>query len=334
MKRAGLSLVLLTLVAVASTTAATQNIASRGEELLTLDSGTVKVGIDRAKGAAITWLSSADYPKNLVNSADPGRLIQQSYYAGLRLDRRAEGQSKSWSPWPWNPIQGGGVGSWARVTEFRRLEVVAEASRLSSESLTPLPALYAATIPNLWDMPSEPAAAIMRQWTAFEPAMPNVVVVRCEFVAQREPGDRWGPALPRHQEIPACYFTRNFSVMKSYLGDGVWREETQRPGPPWGKAHPPRRAMAFFTPDGAGVTVFSPASTQHWNFGPHGGGASADPAAGPCMHVAPIDRVNLGPRSTYRYRYWLVVGREPQLAARLDDLWRKYSAERAQLTEP
>ena len=37
------------------------------------------------------------------------------------LDRRAEGQSKAWSPWSWNPIQGGGVGSWARVTEFKHL---------------------------------------------------------------------------------------------------------------------------------------------------------------------------------------------------------------------
>lgn len=52
--------------------AANRNIGPRGEELLTIDNGTVKVGIDRAKGAAITWLSSARYPKNLVNSADPG----------------------------------------------------------------------------------------------------------------------------------------------------------------------------------------------------------------------------------------------------------------------
>lgn len=50
-------------------------------------------------GAAITWLSWADYPQNSVNHADPGRLIQQSYYAGHRLDRSADGQIPSWSPW-------------------------------------------------------------------------------------------------------------------------------------------------------------------------------------------------------------------------------------------
>ena len=299
--------------------AGTRNIGARGVDLLLLDNGTVKVGIDRAKGGAITWLSFAAYPKNLVNSADPGRLIQQSYYAGKVLDRRADGQSKSWSPWAWNPIQGGGVGSWARVTEFKRIDDHT---------------LYAETIPNLWDMPNEPAAALMRQWTSFEPAMPEVIVVRCEFIARREENDRWGPAKLSPQEIPACYFTRNFSAVKSYLGDGAWRAESQPSGPPWGRTTPPRHAMALFAANGEGVAVFSPAATQNWNFGPHSGGASDDPAAGPCMHVAPIDRVNLGPRSTYRYRYWLIVGNALQIAARLDALWQKYSGERAELVNP
>ena len=289
------------------------------EELLLLDNGTVKVGIDRAKGASITWLSWAAYPKNMVNSADPGRLIQQSYYAGHRLDRKAEGQSKDWSPWTWNPIQGGGVSSWARVQEFKRLDDQT---------------LYGETVPKLWDMPNEEAAALMRQWTGFEPGMADVVVVRCEIICQREENDRWGPAALRPQEIPACYFTRNFSTVKSYLGEGRWREETQPPGPPWGKAQPPRQAMALCNAQGQGVAVFSPASGPTWNFGPHGGGASADPAAGPCMHVAPIARANLGPKSTYRYRYWLVVGAEATLATRLEALWKKYAAERAELRNP
>ncbi|WP_442505929.1 hypothetical protein SH528x_004746 [Novipirellula sp. SH528] len=294
----------------------TQTTAS-GEELLSIDNDVVKIGIDREKGAAITWLSWDGYPNNMVNIADPGRLIQQSYYAGRALDRTAEGQSKSWSPWTWNPIQGGGIGSWARVTEARRER----------------DSLYSETIPKLWDMPDEEADARMRQWTAFEPSMTNVIVVRCEFIAQRSGDDRWGPAILRAQEIPACYFTRNFANAKSYLGDGRWRDESQPPGPPWGKAMPPRKAMAFFEPGGQGVAVFSPSSTLQWNFGPHGGGLSKDPKAGPCMHVAPIDRVLLSAKSAYRYRYWLVVGDEATIANRLDSLWERYSNEQAELNE-
>jgi hypothetical protein len=303
----------------APSAAATKNIGPRGEDLLFLDNGSVKVGIERAKGAAITWLSWTAYPKNAVNLADPGRLIQQSYYAGLRLDRKADGQSKAWSPWSWNPIQGGGVSSWARVNVFERRDRVA---------------LYAETVPKLWDMPDEEAAALMRQWTSFEPGLPNVVAVRCEFIAQRSAPDRWGPARLSPQEIPACYFTRNFTLIKSYLGNGEWRMETQPPGPPWGKTVPPRHAMALFAPNGQGVAVYSPSATQPWNFGPHAGGTSDDPTAGPCMHVAPIDRVNLGPKSTYRYRYWLIVGTEASIAACLETLAQNYPTERAELINP
>ena len=299
--------------------AATETIGPRGEELLILDNGKVKVGIDRAKGAAITWLSWSGYPKNTVNISDPGRLIQQSYYAGLRLDRKADGQSKSWSPWSWNPIQGGGVASWARVTEFKHIDDHT---------------LYGETVPKLWDMPNEEAAAVMRQWTGFEPDMADVIVVRCELKCERSAGDRWGPAKPSPQEIPACYFTRNFAKVKSYLGDGQWRDETQPPGPPWGKVRPPKQALAMFEAGGQGVALFSPTATQTWNFGPHAGGLSTDPTAGPCMHMAPIDRINLGPQSTYRYRYWLVVGTEAQIATRLDALWKRYSNEKATLTDP
>lgn len=287
-------------------------------ELLQIDNGTVQIGIDRARGASITWLSWTAYPKNMVNIHDPGRLIQQSYYAGQSLDRQADGQSKSWSPWTWNPIQGGGVSSWARVNEFKQLDGV----------------LFAETVPKLWDMPDEEAAALMRQWTAFEPGMPNVVVVRCELVSQRAEDDRWQPAQPRHQEIPAFYFTRNFSTVKSYLGDGQWRDESQPPGPPWGRAKPPRKAMAFFEPSGQGIAVFSPASTQIWNFGPHGTGDTDDPLGGPCMHAAPLDRAALAPKSNYRYRYWMVVGTADELAMRLDELWKTYANEKTELVNP
>lgn len=51
-------------------------------------------------------------------------------------------------------------------------------------------ALSSETIPKLWDMPDEEAAARMRQWTRFEPGFSNVVMVRCEFVSQRAVNDR------------------------------------------------------------------------------------------------------------------------------------------------
>jgi hypothetical protein len=69
------------------------------------------------------------------------------------------------------------------------------------------------------------------------------------------------------------------------------------------------------------VSIFSPG-----RFGLHEIGAVS-----PCLHIAPLDTVGLGPKSTYRYRYWLMVGDEAQIAATLHALWNKYSGERAEL---
>lgn len=305
----------LMVLVIAANVFATWSCPVYAEQLEKIDNGQVQVGISRDKGGAITWLSSKAYPKNMVNIADPGRLIQQSYYAGKRLNRVAEGQHAAWSPWAWNPIQGGGVGSWAETTEFRREHNV----------------LYSSTTPKLWDMPNEPATAVMRQWTEFEPKLENTIAVRCEFVSLRQSQDRWGEAQLSPQEVPACYFTRNFALTESYLGQGKWRRERQPPGPPWGKATPPLSAMACFSNAGLGIAVFSPTANQHWNFGPHAHGLSDESTDGPCMHVAPISRIQLGPQATYRYRYWLVIGDKSEVSESLDVLLKEYSQERAEL---
>ncbi|MCX7819771.1 MAG: hypothetical protein N2652_11305 [Kiritimatiellae bacterium] len=270
----------------------------------------VTVGIHRGMGGAIAWLSWTGHPQNVVNHHDPGRLIQQSYYAGHPLDRKRDGQSPHWSPWPWNPVQAGGVGAWALARELRRLQDGA---------------LYSETVPKLWDMPNEDASALMRQWIHFEPDLRNVVAVRCEFLACRDgEADRWGRVANNGQEIPACYFVRKFDRFRTYLGDGRWRAEPTAPGPPWGRARPPLNAVAVFDDDGQGVAVFSPAATQPWNYGPHGADRAAGPADAPCVHLAPIDVVPMGPHSTYRYRFWLVVGTENEIATSLDALRARY----------
>ncbi len=290
--------------------------ADQPAKILKIDNGIVSVGLDRTKGGAITWLAWNEHAGNIVNIHDPGRLIQQSYYAGRSLDRTKDGQSPNWSPWAWNPIQGGGVSSWAQVIRFERLDETT---------------LFAETIPKLWDMPSEEAQAVMRQWTGIEAMMPNVISVRNQIVCSRNDDDAWGPALMRSQEVPACYFIRSFDRFRSYLGKGKWRDEKQLPGPPWGRAKPPLDAMACFHESGLGVAVYSPTANEHWNFGPHVARSSDDPSGGPCVHMAPISRVLLGPKSSYEYRYWLIVGNAEQIAERLDALIEGYSDEEAVL---
>ena len=57
---------ILLLFGLAGLAVAGPNGAPAGPDLLLLDNGTAKVGIDRSKGASITWLSWAQYPKNIA----------------------------------------------------------------------------------------------------------------------------------------------------------------------------------------------------------------------------------------------------------------------------
>ncbi len=59
-------------------------------EMLILENEAMKIGIDRSMGASFTWLSWQAHPENIINIHDPGRLIQQSYYAGEKLDRHRD----------------------------------------------------------------------------------------------------------------------------------------------------------------------------------------------------------------------------------------------------
>lgn len=287
-------------------------------DIKSIDNGTVKIGMDRSMGASVTWLSWNGHPENAVNIHDPGRLVQQSYYAGKTLDRQKDGQSKHWSPWSWNPIQGGGVGSWAKVTKFEK---------------TGEEKLFATTIPKLWDMADEEAEALMHQKCEFEPNMPNVVVVRNQLVCKRKEDDIWGKAVPRHQELPACYFTRQFDQFKTYEGKGEWKAVTQKPGPPWGKTTPKLNAMACFNDKGQGIGIYSPVADQHWNFGPVGNKKNAKPTDPHCVHMAPIATVKLGPKSVLDYRYWIICGSGQEIAKCFDRLIAKYGGEKLSLTE-
>ncbi len=288
-------------------------------ELKTIDNGTVKIGIDRSMGASVTWLSWEGHPENAINIHDPGRLLQQSYYAGKKLERIKDGQSKHWSPWVWNPIQGGGVGSWARVTKFEKLDE----DRLVSE-----------TVPKLWDMADEEAQAVMIQRCMYEKGMPNVVEVRNRLECKREKGDIWGDkALPRHQELPACYFTRQFDDFQIYQGKGKWKKVTQKPGPPWGKVTPELNAMACFNDKGQGIGIYCPVADTHWNFGPVGGNKKAGPTHPHCVHMAPLATVGLGPKTVMDYRYWIICGSKEEVAKRLEQLMVKYKGEKLGLRE-
>ena len=67
-----------------------------------LNNGIVQLGIDLTHGGSIFHFSEVNTKRNLLNHADEGRFVQQSYYG------EADGSKWDGKDWVWNPIQGGG----------------------------------------------------------------------------------------------------------------------------------------------------------------------------------------------------------------------------------
>jgi hypothetical protein len=277
-----------------------------------LDNGTLRLESAYANGCSFTHFSGPS-GSNLINIHDQGRLIQQSYYAGASLDRTSEGQSSSWSPWPWNPIQGGDAsGKSSEVLEV-------SASEFGG-------GVFTRTVPLLWDMTTgEKGQCLMDQWNEFEPGMSNVVRVTCRLIVDRDEGDIWGAARNRHQELPAVYFIRNLSKVVSFTNSVPWSggavsELSYSPGPPWFQADPSEYWIAMVDPaTDAGVGLFSPVESVHWNYGA-AGNTPGGPTSSSTMHMAPVGAVMMAPNHILIYRYWLIYGDLAEIRNRVYEL--------------
>jgi len=284
-----------------------------------LDNGVIRIGIDNRYGGAIVYASASGTTENLINIYDKGRQIQQSYYAGRRLDRRAAGQSSHWSPWTWNPVQAGNFeGDSSIVLQF---EVRENGTVLFSECQ-----------PRLWDMNEELAQCHFSQSMQFEAGMDNVVCVTNTISCFRDPNDLWGPPIPLSQELPAVYAIRNLSRMVIYNGDTPWTNDTltqveygpgdtniwtrQKPTEPWAACVDPltQRGLGVYSPAGAGNT---------WNMGWVGPEKGTEYSYA-TMHFAPLASWSLAPDSRRTYRYWIILGNLTEIRHRAYQLHTRY----------
>ncbi len=256
-----------------------------------IDNGTVRVGVSRAYGGAITWLSLHNGP-NLVNNHDKGRQIQQSYYAGTSL--RATNQCSAWSPWPWNPIMVGDCSGAASP--------ILALTNSSTE-------LYVKSQPMLWDRKNQISKSHIELWIRFHPTLPHVVVVDNRFTCFRDDNDEWGGPVSLQQEIPACYFVTSLHTIRSYTGPKPWQNDALSTIPAvfmWTNFIPTEKWAACVDGSGFGVGIFSPDATG-MNAGRAGNVTTTNTMHSSTMHIAPLVRKAFDRRSTYEYRCFLAV---------------------------
>ncbi len=261
-------------------------------DFLELDNGTLRIRMNiKEYGGAITYLSLSDSDRNIINTHDRGREIQQSYYAGQSLDRIADGQHPAWSPWPWNPIQvGDAFGNSSTVIESNITDGVA----------------YTKTIPLLWDMNNEPGQCYMEQWTTLRGAN---VHVRCKLTCFRT-DSTWTLVRNAHQELPAVYTIGDLFKLYTYVGSNPWQggalTEIENNGPPWEYWTTTEKWAAAVDASGWGLGVYNENATLFVG-GLHGSG-SGGTSDGSTNYISPLTTERLGKTSVFEYEYELYVG--------------------------
>jgi hypothetical protein len=263
-----------------------------------VDNGIVKVGVSRAYGGAIAWLSASG-GVNLVNNADKGRQIQQSYYAGNNVT--AANQCPAWSPWPWNPILAGDCAGNASPV----LTLTSGAGQI-----------YVKTQPRLWDRNANSLAqAHMEQLISFHSSLSNVVVVDSTFTCFRDSNDEWGISGAKDQELPACYFVACLNTIKSYTNSTPWQSGAMVSIPntpssgtfPWTRYTPTEKWSACVNSSSWGVGIFTPISTSSLA-GKSGSSTTCNTFDGSTMYISPLGQYAFSRTSAFSYRYYLIVG--------------------------
>ncbi len=262
---------------------------------LIADNGILTLKLDLTRGGAISYLSASGSTRSVVNIADEGRYIQQSYYAGKSLDRKAEGQAPRWSPWAWNPIQvGDAFRNRAKILTYRQTKT----------------SLYVKCIPMQWDMNNKPAEAEMEQWTTLNG---NVLEVRNRLTCHRT-DQIYGDSILCDQELPAVYPVSALKNLYTYQGSAPFTKAPVQLLPVknlssgfWGIYNEVSENWMAFTDDsGWGMAVYNPKCVRF--LAGLSGVTGKEATDRSTSYIAPVKKEILYKNSVYEYRYYILMG--------------------------
>ena len=253
-----------------------------------INNGVIQVGVDLEKGGTITFIADAgNLDVNLVNSADLGREIQQSYYSG---PQPYGDPHPGWPNWPWNPIGAGDCyGNPSEVLEH------------ANDGAT----IYVKSIPMQWALDNVPGECTFEKWIELEG---NAARVRFRLNNDRSDTTAY-PA--RHQELPAVYTTDRFYRLFTYNGGSpfTWGpiERIENAGPPWAYFQGTEKWAALVQENDWGLGVYNP-NAQSFAGGFHGTPGAGDPTASSCGYITPLRTEAITHDIVYDYTCYFILG--------------------------
>jgi autotransporter-associated beta strand protein len=259
-----------------------------------LDNGSIRLGVDTSKGGAIVLLQPSGTlgsGSNVVNSFDLGRLVQQSYYSGPSSFVPAGAtQHPSWSPWSWNPVQGGDA--------YGNRSTLISASNSGTQ-------IYVKSRPKQWALQNVDAECTLEEWITLSG---SVVTVRNRLTNARADATQYAA---RTQELPAVYTWAKLTQLKAYTGTQPFTSGSisviPNAAPPWTTFRATEGWAAYVDANDWGLGVFAPNNVKFI-----GGFAGTPGTGGPTSsntgYIAPIRQEIIDHDIVYEHTYHLILG--------------------------
>jgi hypothetical protein len=248
------------------------------EQWTFLDNGHVRLGVNLSAGACVGWFSPSRSPRNLLNTSDEGRYLQQSYYGD------ADGSQWDVKPWRYNPVQGG---SWRREPS-----VVLE-SRADKTTF------YARTRPRHWATGALLDDVTFEQWLTLEGGLARLRF-KMTYSGTKE-------HQPAHQELPALFVQPEYDTLVFSEQSGALTRK--QPGATNEYLHLAEPWVAWVNAAGAGIGLHAPHATEATCYRFRDGGVTD------CSYVAPLQTFALKPGLVFAYEVVLAIGTVEQLRA-------------------
>ncbi len=268
-----------------------------------------KLGVRMRWGGGICYLydfvNREDGIKNLINQADTGRLVQQSYY-GTFSNGEYVSNSYNSSTWPYNPVQGGDrFNNPSRIVDI----VVGKNS------------LYIKAQPQDWAHNGDITPSYMENLYVLEE---NRVRVDNRFVDFSGWEHRYAS-----QELPAFYTVSYLDNFTYYAGSASWTDAplTSRNDLKfWGgeyhndcefrlrKSNKETWCAWTNSQSGYGIGLFVP-NVDVFLAGRHAYSGTKDSNAGPTNYVAPINNIKMVSYYPIEYSYMITTGSVAEIRA-------------------
>jgi hypothetical protein len=261
----------------------------------------LQIGMDMGSGGSIVHVSchgalaNPTYKdRNLLNTFDKGRMLQQSYYGA------EDGSTWIGRPWHWNPIQGGGFGG--------ELSPIKSATKEGSCATV-------TTTPRHWA-----TGALINEVEMVQKACLKADHLQVHYTMAYS-GTTSHPQM--NQEMPAFFTLRKFSTLCFYQGNKPWTKDALTVFAPTPESAPQGNNLkdglseswaAYIDPDtNWGIGVFFPHTTKIVYYTFEGGGDHVDPKGFSCSYFAPVIVDAITPNKTYDYTVYITMGSAEQI---------------------